>query len=118
MRNQSRLIRGSTRGAGGEEVLDLIRFAAHEDETRRAGAVVAEVHAQRIRTARARVELGRMIGEQASKRVAMADWISGEAGSRAELGKTAVRTADTGALEVVDIDVGKEMETRVELDQF
>src|SRR5271167_1757849 len=73
------------------------------------------MQAQRIRPSGARVELRRMIGQQRRQVVATSDGVYREILTPAELGETAVRSADTRAFEVVNVGVGQQMKPRREL---
>ena len=68
---------GSARGTGREKMIDSPVFP-HENKTRGSGAIVAQMHAQGIGPAGARIQLRRMISQQLMQLTALAHRIPGE----------------------------------------
>ena len=73
---------------------------------------------QGIRPSSARIELGIVIGQQRSERSSIPDWIALKILTIPKCRKLAVRGADFRTFEIIQIEIGQQMEPWLDLDHF
>ncbi len=71
------------------------------------------MHANRVGPARARIELGIVIGEQALEFDAPQQRVAPEADILAERRELLIRRADARAFEIVDVEIRQQMKSRL-----
>ena len=101
---------------------DLGRLTAHENQTRRPRPIIIEMQTQRIRPLSGnrdpRIKLSIVVSQQRAQRCALTDRIALKFRTIPKLRKLPVRRADLRTLEIVDIEIRQQMESRLQLDHF